>query len=51
MNNRQYISNLMAIHRDLAHMVSDETRHLFDATIVAAVIALSKAEEIDEGGT
>lgn len=38
----------MVIHRDLSHMITKETRVQFDKTITAAIIALSKVEEIDE---
>lgn len=48
MNNQKYINNLMVIHRDLSHMITKETRVQFDKTITAAIIALSKVEEIDE---
>ena len=48
MNNEKYIRNLMVIHRDFNHLVTKETLPTFDETITAAIIALSKAEEIEE---
>lgn len=53
MNNKEYIRNLMLIHREFGHLVTDETRVKFDETITAAIIALSEHveltnEEVDE---
>lgn len=48
MNNQEYIANLMVIHRDLAHHITDKTITKFDETIAAAILALSKCENLTE---
>jgi len=48
MNNMEYIRNLMVIHRDLAHHITDSTKVKFDETISAAILALSRCEELTE---
>lgn len=46
MNNQVHINNLMYIHRALSHHITAETLPMFDRTITAAIIALSKSCEI-----
>ena len=46
MNNQIYINNLMFIHRELSHHITAENLPMFDRTITAAIIALSKSCEI-----
>lgn len=46
MNNVEYIRNLMCIHRELAHHITDETKVKFDETITAAILALDKCDNL-----
>ena len=46
MNNVEYIRNLMFIHREFAHHITDSTRGMFDETITAAILALDKCDDL-----
>lgn len=48
MHNIEYIRNLMLIHREFGHLVTDETKNKFDMTITAAIIALSEYDELTD---
>ena len=48
MNNVKYIRNLMYIHREFHHLVTDETKSQFDDTITAAILALDKCSELSD---
>ena len=46
MNNIEYIRNLMVIHREFHHQVTDETKTKFDETITAAILALDRCDNL-----
>ena len=48
MNNVKYIRNLMYIHRELQHLITNETKSEFDNTIIAAILALDKCSKLSD---
>ena len=49
MNNEEYVRNLMVIHRELYHHISEDTMNKFDETIAVAILALSECGDFSEG--